>query len=59
MRDPVIIVCFQAVKKVRAALRGKADGRINDVPFMVSFTHTGLIGRYNCPKCWVSLGECF
>ena len=36
---------FQAVQKVRSALVGKDNCRIDDLPHMVGFTHTGSIGR--------------
>ena len=35
---------LQAVKKVQTALTGSDGGRIQDVPYMLGFTHTGPIG---------------
>ena len=44
---PIKIFYFtQGVKKVRSFLMGKDNSRINDVPHMVGFTHTGKIGVF-------------
>ena len=40
-----LIDIFQEVQKIRSALLGKDNCRINDVPHMVGFTHTGSIGK--------------
>ena len=35
---------FQEIQKIRSAILGKANCRIQELPHMLGFTHTGPIG---------------
>ena len=37
----------KAVRKIRAAIVGKDNCRLDDLPHMLGFTHTGSIGKFN------------
>ena len=41
-----IVLFYQAIQKIRSAILGKDDCRINEVPHMVGFTHTGPVGTF-------------
>ena len=37
----------KAVRKIRAAIVGKDNCRLDDLPHMLGFTHTGSIGKFD------------
>ena len=44
-----LLYTFQEIKKIRSAILGKDNCRINELPHMVGFSHTGSIGGSHVP----------